>query len=141
MRAQTVLSMAVVAGLMGAWLVEPPVVKAAPKSSQVTVANMHIDPGSGRKQPAARCHRTGRTWTTVSREAPRASRVMIHPSALASLVLNRQMPDGTRCSDSTGDPPRGFRVVFSHDGACWLLMNHAAPCDFLTAKGRAPRPR
>jgi hypothetical protein len=134
MRAQTVLSMAVVAGLMGAWLVESPVVKAAPKSSQVTVANMHIDPGSG--QYNLRPDAAGPTY--VDYRVPGGDACVqgeIYPSSLASLVLNRPMPDGTRCSDSTGNPPRGFRVVFSHDGACWLLMNQAAPCDFLTPAG------
>ena len=92
MRAQTVLSMAVVAGL-GAWLVESPVVKAAPKSSQVTVANMHIDPGSGQYNLLP--DTTGSTYVDYRVPGGDAcAQGEIYPSGLASLILNRPMPDG-----------------------------------------------
>ena len=86
MRAQTVPSMAVVVGAMAAWLVESPAVKAAPKSLQVTVANMHIDPGAGQYNllPDA----TGPTY--VDYRVPGGDACVqgeVYPAQLASVTL------------------------------------------------------
>jgi hypothetical protein len=59
-----------------------------------------------------------------------------YPVGLALMLLNRRGDvEGTRCSDTPGNEPRGFRVQFTDGGVCQLLMNQPAPCDFLTPAG------
>ena len=117
--------------IAGVWLaVSERVSAAAPKPQQVTVANMHIDPTPGHTiLPDG----IAATYTDY-RLGGGCVQGEIYPVGLVSLVLNRRLDDGRRCSDA-GGTPRAFRIVLNHDDACLRLLNTLAPCTHLTPAG------
>ncbi len=138
---------------LGSWMAVSPVLSAAPKPPTVTVANMRID-----ADPAF--HILPDQWTddgagTFVDVPYRDFRLPggdacvqgeIYTTGLTSLVLNRRMPDGSKCADNADNPPaprspRKFRIRFDSADACALVTGVAsASCEHLTPAG-APHVR
>jgi len=119
--------------IAGVWLAVSERVSAAPpKPQQVTVANMHIDPAGNHTILPDDFGATYRDYRLPGGDL--CVQGEIYSQGLASLVLNRRMDDGTRCSDA-GRTPRAFRIVLNHVDACFRLLNAEAPCTHLTPAG------
>ena len=144
MRGRTALVVVGIAGAVGSSLLLSASLFAAPKAAAVVVANMRID-----ADPAF--HIRADTWTADSFGAfidtpYRDYRVAggdtcvqgeIYSTGLVSLVLNRRMPDGTKCSEN-GMPPRQFRIRFENVAACaelGLTATDGGTCEHLTPAG------
>ena len=141
MRGRTALVVVGIAGAVGSSLLLSASLFAAPKAAAVVVANMRIDPDEN-------FHIRPDVWTgdagSLIDMPYRDYRVAggdecvqgeIYSTGLVSLVLNRRMPDGTKCSEN-GMPPRQFRIRFESTAACALVTGTASPtCEHLTPAG------
>ena len=141
MRGRTALVVVVVVGAVGSWLLLSASLSAAPKPAPVVVANMRIDPDENfHIRPDVWTGGAGSLidtpyWDYRLTHGNACVQGEIYPGGLASLVLNRRMPDGTKCSEN-GMPPRQFRIRFESTAACALVTGTASPtCEHLTPAG------
>lgn len=144
MRGRTALYVVGIAGAVGSSLLLSASLFAAPKAAAVVVANMRIDADPN-------FHIRPDVWTVdgvgslidtayLDYRLPGGNACVqgeIYPGGLASLVLNRRMPDGTKCSEN-GMPPRQFRIRFENVAACaelGLTATDGVSCEHLTPAG------
>lgn len=148
MRGRTALSVTMMAGAVGTWVVVSPPLSAAPKPAGVTVSNMRIDadPAFHIRPDAWVVDGSGAFVDTpyLDYRTPGGDACVqgeIYTTGLASLVLNRRMPDGSKCADNADSPPsawspRAFRIRFDSLEACALVTGVAsASCEHLTPAG------
>lgn len=143
MRGRTALVVVGIAGAVGSSLLLSASLFAAPKAAAVVVANMRIDPDENfHIRPDVWTGGAGSLidtpyWDYRLTHGNACVQGEIYPGGLASLVLNRRMPNGTKCSEN-GMPPRQFRIRFENVAACaelGLTATDGVSCEHLTPAG------